>query len=97
MTPRLERHVEAALLRAANAEGVACWKFTSPSMASVPDRIILHPTNGRVGFIEVKRPKGVPTPLQLRMESVLKGRGAFHRFVYTPEEAQQAITDFLQT
>lgn len=93
----LEKHVESALLKAANAAGVACWKFTSPSMASVPDRIILHPTNGRVGFVEVKRPGGVPTALQLRMEGILKSKNIFHRFVYSPEEAKQAITEFLQT
>lgn len=93
----LEKRVEAALVRAAQAAGVACWKFTSPSMASVPDRILLHPTSGRVGFIEVKRPGGVPTALQLRMERILKERNVFHRFVYSPEEAKQAITEFLHT
>lgn len=93
----LERHVELALVRAASAANVTCWKFTSPSLASVPDRIILHPTSGRVGFIEVKRPGGVPTTLQLRMERILKDRNVFHRFVYSPEEAKQAITEFLQT
>ena len=93
----LERHVELALVRAANAASVACWKFTSLSMAGVPDRIIIHPTSGRVGFIEVKRPGGVPTTLQLRMERILKDRNVFHRFAYSPEEAKQAITEFLQT
>lgn len=93
----LEKHVEQALVRAASAAGVLCWKFTSPSMASVPDRVLIHPTSGRVGFIEVKRPDGVPTALQLRMEQILKHRNVFHRFVYSPEEAQQAITEFLQT
>ena len=93
----LERHVESALINAANMARVACWKFTSPSMASVPDRIIIHPTSGRVGFVEVKRPGGAPTALQLRMERILKDRNVFHRFVYSPEEAKQAITEFLQT
>lgn len=93
----LEKHVELALVRAAQAAGVACWKFTSPSMASVPDRILLHPTSGRVGFVEVKRPGGVPTTLQLRMERILKERNVFHRFVYSTEEAKQAITEFLQS
>lgn len=93
----LERHVETALVRAASAVGVACWKFTSPSLAGVPDRILLHPTNGRVGFIEVKRPGGVATTLQLRMEGILKAKNIFHRFVYSPEEAKQAVTEFLET
>ena len=93
----LERHVETALVRAGAAAGVACWKFTSPSLASVPDRILLHPTSGRVGFVEVKRPGASPTTLQLRMEGILKAKNIFHRFVYTPEEAKQAINDFLRT
>lgn len=58
-----ERHIEHTLVKAIETRGGLCWKFTSPSMAGVPDRLALLP-NGRHGFIEVKAPGQQPRPLQ---------------------------------
>lgn len=56
MTP-LERDIERKLRKRVEARGGHCLKFTSPSSAGVPDRIVLLP-GGRVIFVELKRPKG---------------------------------------
>lgn len=36
--------------------GGICWKFTSPSTAGVPDRVVM--LHGLVVFVELKRPEG---------------------------------------
>lgn len=66
-TPR-ESTVETALRRAAEDRGLVCWKFTTPAVAGVPDRILLghHSLTGKpvTVFIEVKRPGGRLRALQ---------------------------------
>ena len=52
----LEKKVEKAFVDRAKALGGLCIKFVSPSMTGVPDRIVL--LNGRVYFVELKRPNG---------------------------------------
>lgn len=60
-----EKDVERRLVEAVKARGGLCWKFTSPSTAGVPDRVVILP-GGRIGFVEVKSPGEKPRPLQIR-------------------------------
>lgn len=52
----LEKELEKYLVELCKKEGYWCLKFTSPSTAGVPDRIVLT----RLGtyFAELKRPQG---------------------------------------
>lgn len=59
----LEKDVERYLAKRVKALGGLCWKWVSPGHSGVPDRIVVLP-QGKVYFIELKRPGGVPTPLQ---------------------------------
>jgi len=90
-----ESVVELALVREANKHGVMCLKFVSPSCAGVPDRILL--ATGKVGFVELKRPGGKPTALQLRFASKLNALGIFYALADTPEKAKESLHNFLLT
>ena len=59
----LERDIEKRVCAFAKAKGCLCYKFTSPSKRSVPDRMFITP-NGDVFFVEFKRLKQKPTPSQ---------------------------------
>lgn len=68
---------EAAIERkcAALAKRAGCWmpKWSSPSHAGVPDRILIMP--GRIIFIEFKAPGKHPTRLQHHYLSMLQNMG----------------------
>ena len=58
------------------------------TLRGMPDLIVLLP-QGRVVFLEVKRPKGRPTPYQLEVHERLRGMG--HE-VYIVRSAEEALT-----
>lgn len=66
----LESRVEKHLVDRVKARGGLCLKFTSPSLAGVPDRIVI--IDGQVYFVELKAPKEKARKLQ---------RAVFDRFL----------------
>ena len=70
----LEKRIEAALVKATHQRGGLCLKFVSPSMAGVPDRIVLLP-HGRMGFVEMKAPGKHPRLLQVNRIQQLQDLG----------------------
>jgi hypothetical protein len=70
----LEKRIETAFVKATHQRGGLCLKFTSPSMAGVPDRLVLLP-DGHMGFVEMKAPGKCPRPLQVQRLSQLKQLG----------------------
>lgn len=58
----LENDVEKYLKNQCKKENIICFKFTAPSFAGVPDRIVI--VDGITAFIELKRPKAETRPLQ---------------------------------
>lgn len=68
-----EREIEKRFVkRIRNIKGYA-WKFVSPGLNGVPDRIVL--LGGRVYFVELKRPGGVLSPIQKVMINRIKRAG----------------------
>ena len=55
-------------------QGGLCLKFVSPGWEGAPDRLILFP-EGRIFFVEVKRPGEKPRPLQLKRHEELRKLG----------------------
>lgn len=74
MTVR-ESQVEKHLAKRVSALGGLCWKFTSPNLRGVPDRIVVMPC-ATVVFVELKAPGQVPEPHQTRRHLELTQRGA---------------------
>lgn len=75
----LEKRIESAFVKATQKRGGLCLKFISPSMAGVPDRVVLLP-DGHMGFVEMKAPSKHPRPLQIQRLMQLKQLG-FQVFV----------------
>ena len=59
----LEKDIEKRVCTYAKSLGFLCYKFTSPSKRSVPDRLCIAP-DGHMFFIEFKRLGCTPTPAQ---------------------------------
>lgn len=72
LTP--EKFIEARLKKAIEKRGGMCLKLVSPTMAGLPDRIILA-AGGKVVFVEVKAPGRKPRPLQAYVHRKLEALG----------------------
>lgn len=69
-----EYTVENHLISVTQACGGLCFKFTSPGVAGVPDRIVILP-GGKIGFVETKAPGRRPRLLQRAVIRDLYRRG----------------------
>lgn len=81
----LERDIEKALVKRVTALGGTAEKHTSPGRRSVPDRLVTLP-GGRIIFVELKRPGGVATELQLRDHAKRRALGCDVRVINSLEE-----------
>ena len=70
----LEKDVEKVLRKNIEKHGGLCLKFVSPGWEGAPDRICLFP-NGKILFVELKRPGSKPRPLQVRRHEQLRELG----------------------
>lgn len=61
-----ESKIEKLLKRKVEEKGGLCLKWVSPGQTGVPDRIILMP-NGKIRFVELKRPGEKVSPVQKAM------------------------------
>ncbi len=58
-----EKDIEKYLRESIKQAGGECLKWVSPGTAGVPDRIVICP-DGRIVFVELKRPFEKPRPVQ---------------------------------
>lgn len=91
----LEKRIETAFVKATHQRGGLCLKFTSPSMAGVPDRLVLLP-DGHMGFVEMKAPGKHPRPLQVQRLNQLKQLG-YQVFVCDQFDQIGGMLDAIQT
>jgi hypothetical protein len=69
-----ESFIEGALVKEVRKRKGLALKFISPSLAGVPDRIILLP-NGKISFVEVKAPRKNMRVLQIKRKRQLEALG----------------------
>ena len=69
-----EKVIEKALVKAAKDRGGKAYKFVSPGLDGVPDRIVVLP-NGKIGFVETKRPGEKMRVLQEKRKRELQELG----------------------
>jgi len=81
----LEKQIEAALVYKVKHLGGTCEKFTSMGKRSVPDRLVTLP-EGRIIFVELKRPGKKPTELQERDHARRRWLGCDVRVIDTLEQ-----------
>lgn len=77
-----ERDIEKNLKNQIDALGGRCLKWVCPSLAGVPDRIVL--LKGKIYFVELKRPKGELSRLQIHFGKWLMANG-FNYYVLMSE------------
>lgn len=70
----LEKIIEEKVCTLAKSRKVLCYKFTSPSRRSVPDRLFIGP-KGTVWFVEFKRLGLQPTESQAIEIDKIKRQG----------------------
>lgn len=70
----LEKKVEKVLVKAVKERGGKAYKFVSPGVDGVPDRIVVLP-HGKIGFVETKRPGEKMRVLQEKRKRELEGLG----------------------
>ena len=87
-----ESKIEAHLVKKVKEAGGLCWKFTSPNLRGVPDRVVLMP-EGRICWVELKAPGRKPSPLQQRRHIELWQRG--HRVAIL--DSIEAVDYFMET
>lgn len=90
-----EKTIEAALVRAVQKKDGLCFKFVSPGMDGVPDRMILLP-GGKIAFTELKAPGEKMRPLQEKRKRQLEQLG-FQVFCVDGIEQIGGILDAIQT
>lgn len=91
MRTKLEKEIEADIVKAARYAGWLAYKFTSPSNRGVPDRIFFR--NGKTVAIEVKRPGRSPTKLQEYELAKLRRAGITAGVATSVEEAMALLRE----
>lgn len=88
-----EQQLETHLCWAIRRIGGICWKFTSPGLTGVPDRICMM--DGKCVFVEVKTTGKQPRPLQIARMKELQRQGFTCIVLDHPDEIQE-VCDALQ-
>jgi hypothetical protein len=88
----LEKEIEQKLKNEVEAAGGWCWKFVSPGMAGVPDRLVLFP-RGLVAFVETKAPGKKERPLQRVMQSRIRSMGVQ---VFSGVDSEEKIREVIR-
>ena len=87
-----EKSIEQAFVKWAESEGYFALKLSIQGRRGFPDRTVFL-RDGRVLFLEFKRPGGKPSLHQLDWIQRLKAYGHRPLIVYSVEEAKQAVED----
>lgn len=82
----IERDVERFLVNQLKLGHIECYKWTSPGVRGVPDRIVL--SAGRIWFVELKRPGKKPRANQIVVHRKLAREGFNVRVIASKEEAK---------
>ena len=69
-----EKRLEQIFCSKVKQKGGMAFKFVSPGMSGVPDRLVLLP-EGKVAFAELKAPGKKPRPLQEARHRLLRKLG----------------------
>ena len=90
-----EKEIEAALRMAAKKRNGVAFKFVSPGLSGVPDRLVLLPI-GKIGFIELKAPGKKLSKQQEKRKSQLEALG-FLVFCLDSKEEVEVALDAIQS
>lgn len=69
-----EKEIEQMLIKEVKKRNGVAWKFISPGINGVPDRLVLMPGRN-MAFVELKAPGKKMRPLQIKRKSQLEALG----------------------
>lgn len=92
----LEKNIEKKLRDEVNKIHGIAYKFTSLGNSGVPDRLVLLP-NGRIYFVELKRPGKEPSKLQRMQIARIKALGFDVRVIDTMQKVEDFIHEIQTT
>lgn len=87
-----EKELEKKFRDAVRAAGGCAYKFVSPGMSGVPDRLVVLPGN-RIGFVELKAPGKKPRPEQRYQQRRLECMGCYVTVLDDPENIAGVIRE----
>jgi len=90
----LERDIEQYFIKQAKKHGLLQYKFSSPAVRSVPDRLLIH--NGITQFIEFKAPGKLPTEKQYAEFYKIRAKGAAVWVIDSKELVDRLISEVLK-
>lgn len=95
----LEKELEQRFVKEVKRRGGTALKFTTPSLAGMPDRLVIlpSPTGPHIGFVELKRPGGKPRPLQQHRIDWLHTLGVTALVLNHPNDIEKAINEIQTT
>jgi len=80
-----EKELELMLVKEVKKRGGSAYKFISPGLNGVPDRLVLMP-GVKMGFVEVKAPGKKMRPNQIKRKSELEGLGFLVYCLDSPQD-----------
>lgn len=80
-----EKELERMLVREVKRRGGRAFKFISPGINGMPDRLVLM-LGGKVGFVEVKAPGKSMRPNQIKRKNELESLGFLVYCLDDPEQ-----------
>ena len=84
-----ESDIERYLIKQSKSLGALCFKWTSPGVRGVPDRIVIY--QGRVFFVELKAPGKKPRADQKLMIQKIEDQGGEVAVLSTKKEVDDFI------
>jgi Holliday junction resolvase-like predicted endonuclease len=90
MLCRMEKHIEAYLVKRVKELGGIAYKFVSPARRGVADRLVVLP-GGVVWFVEVKTEKGRLSPLQKIFAADMERLGQRYACLWNKEQVDAFI------
>ncbi|WP_410496823.1 VRR-NUC domain-containing protein [Cellulosilyticum sp. ST5] len=91
-----ESRTEQAFVRAVNARGGIAYKFVSPGVNGVPDRLVLLP-HGKIAFVELKAKSKKMRPLQLKRKHQLEALGFLVYCIDQKEQIGEVLDEICTT
>lgn len=88
----LEHEIEAAVVKAFKLRNGLCFKFVSPGVSGVPDRIGLLP-GSKVAFIETKAPGKQLRPLQEKRKRQLESLGFLVFKIDSKDQIEEVLNE----
>lgn len=89
-----EHDIESYLMKQSKKNGFLCWKFISPSINGVPDRILIG--HGLIIFVETKAPGKTPRKRQIRTIEKMEAHGAIVKVIDTKEKIDAFFRDIMK-